>query len=1587
MTPKPSTITAIHHHQQQQENSSTTTVTTNKMIKRQPLSSFGDHYRIGEEIGRKIWVLIRSNLLFLFLFSSGKFAIVKRCVRIIDNEELAAKFIRKSRFGRMGQKLEDIELEIAILSDLNHTNIIKLIDVFEDNHQVVLIFELMKGGELQDYIAENEYLSEQETIFLLKQILDALAYMHEKSIVHLDLKPENILLDNLDNRCLKIIDFGISRRYDAKANIKGIYGTPEFIAPEILNYEPIGFGTDLWAIGCIAYNMLFGISPFYEEEKQDTYTRITKLDYDIDCDSTNQISDDARDFIQRLLVKDIRKRMSAKQCLEHRWLCSNELSLSSSSSIIIKQQSTNDTCDINNFKNYNDNTTNGKRIRNENVRRRWKTSIYLIILYNRHLKRKLTSLILTQNNRNDNNIINVNDNNGYIVDDNNQYYSQNQYVDDNNDDYYGDEQQQFTVVSALNDENFILAALFGAIEEGNLHSIQELFQTASNIDPNQCNKHGESLLHYCAGLGQLEIFKFLCKIGANIDAVDDQEDTVVHWAARQNHSNIIRFVFEQTASIEILNKNNETPLHVAARYGHVEAVEQLCKCGANINAIDEEEESALHVASARGHYECVRCLLDAGANANLRNKNSYTPLHLALKRQHQMVAMLLLKAGADYELPDDNGERAIHYAARYNLVSIGQWLCQMNRCQVNVPNKHGLYPLHIAAKSGHIEIVRTLCLAGSVVDQKDKDSIIPQICAIAQSHNDIADLLTRLRNERQKEEFITQLMPIPTNQPLPRIKLKIFGHSGSGKSTLIESLKCGYFSSWFRRSKGLNSTVSLMKLNNINTTTMNGQSQLQQQQQPNRPAIEPHHQQQKQQKNVSITNGCELGRSNLSIMSNGSMTSRDHSFMNNNNVPMMIGQHQQQQQSNNGMMTKMMNRTANINHHHTTTTLLFAAKLSTNTNKRNRLPTNVYIGCWRFKCDVHCLNAIVFRLCDSIEIQLDHIFFWLYFIQSRMPIIEPLLYCGKSQHYAKIILIATHADLAQQTFSADEIEQNLQQIMMKVMAKFKHVFEIYGNIFMMDASVAGSVGMKQLKQYLNHAKLTIVQELPHTTGFLDSVLTFLNLYRKVSPNFPVLSYDQFKNMIRSQINPLSSDDHFKELVQQLEIMGEIVFLKSTNTTNYDLLVLNPKWLNCDIVGTLLLMKDDPNYMINLNKTQIMGIYSIDEFQERFDDVDALDLLQLLELLAVCIPNDHSGDIEYEFPCFILGGDWEEILDRFQYRDNCVYHGIVFHLEQSLLSSLPSFGCILTSVFPRIQANFRSELRKHPTYNVYDLHNCFKFSHFTIEESNIMFIISLNTSTQSIEIRFSGPYDKRRECFFFMQEMVQIIEQTINQCAPGLNVAKSYMSPVQIKDQRENLSYYSSSSLMKSLLMSSNNKSTTSLLKKKIHSDDGEIEERIGDILCFGICDLTEINVTSGEPTLANELHSSNLSLLTKQKLCSLLDPPESIGRDWCMFGILLGMTDKLPKLDPGTNAQSSPTARVIEECVRNVNCTIKMLVEKLSELNRFDCVDVILQTGPLLRMFPLTSLPEDGIIYNDESSHTSLGVSTLSHTSSSNLSR
>lgn len=131
-----------------------------------------DHYEMGEELG------------------SGQFAIVRKCRQKGTGKEYAAKFIKKRRLSssRRGVSREEIEREVNILREIRHPNIITLHDIFENKTDVVLILELVSGGELFDFLAEKESLTEDEATQFLKQILDGVHYLHSKRIAHFDLK-------------------------------------------------------------------------------------------------------------------------------------------------------------------------------------------------------------------------------------------------------------------------------------------------------------------------------------------------------------------------------------------------------------------------------------------------------------------------------------------------------------------------------------------------------------------------------------------------------------------------------------------------------------------------------------------------------------------------------------------------------------------------------------------------------------------------------------------------------------------------------------------------------------------------------------------------------------------------------------------------------------------------------------------------------------------------------------------------------------------------------------------------------------------------------------------------------------------------------------------------------------------------------------------------------------------------------------------------------------------------------------------------------------------------------------------------------
>ncbi|XP_063305487.1 death-associated protein kinase 2 isoform X1 [Pelobates fuscus] len=265
-----------------------------------------DLYSIAEELG------------------SGQFAIVKRCQEKKTGVNYAAKFIKKrqSRASRRGVTREEIEREVNILREIKHPNIVTLHDVYENKTDVVLILELVSGGELFDFLAQKESLSEEEATRFIKQILGGVNYLHTRKIAHFDLKPENIML--LDKSIpvphIKLIDFGLAHKIEDGVEFKNIFGTPEFVAPEIVNYEPLGLAADMWSIGVITYILLSGASPFLGENKQETLSNITAVNYEFDEEFFSHTSDLAKDFISKLLVQDTRKRLSIQDALSHVWI-------------------------------------------------------------------------------------------------------------------------------------------------------------------------------------------------------------------------------------------------------------------------------------------------------------------------------------------------------------------------------------------------------------------------------------------------------------------------------------------------------------------------------------------------------------------------------------------------------------------------------------------------------------------------------------------------------------------------------------------------------------------------------------------------------------------------------------------------------------------------------------------------------------------------------------------------------------------------------------------------------------------------------------------------------------------------------------------------------------------------------------------------------------------------------------------------------------------------------------------------------------------------------------------------------------------
>ncbi|KAM4705097.1 serine/threonine-protein kinase DCLK3 [Rhinophrynus dorsalis] len=252
----------------------------------------------------------------------GNFAVVKECRLRNVNQDFAIKIIDKSK---LKGKEDIIENEVRIIKCLSHPNIVKLLDDYETDKEIFLIMEYIKGGDLFDAITESIKFTEQDAALMLTDLCEALVYIHNKNIVHRDLKPENLLVQhNPDgSTTLKLADFGLA--VHVTEPIFTVCGTPTYVAPEILSEKGYGLEVDMWATGVILYILLCGFPPFrsLERNQEELFQMVQNGEYEFLSPYWDNISEEAKDLISRLLVLNPKKRYTAKCVLQHKWISSS----------------------------------------------------------------------------------------------------------------------------------------------------------------------------------------------------------------------------------------------------------------------------------------------------------------------------------------------------------------------------------------------------------------------------------------------------------------------------------------------------------------------------------------------------------------------------------------------------------------------------------------------------------------------------------------------------------------------------------------------------------------------------------------------------------------------------------------------------------------------------------------------------------------------------------------------------------------------------------------------------------------------------------------------------------------------------------------------------------------------------------------------------------------------------------------------------------------------------------------------------------------------------------------------------------------
>ncbi|XP_055636137.1 serine/threonine-protein kinase polo isoform X2 [Toxorhynchites rutilus septentrionalis] len=258
----------------------------------------------------------------LRFFGKGGFAKCYEIMDVVTSDVYAGKIVSKKLMMKHNQK-EKMTQEITIHRSLNHRNIVGFHSFFDDPMNIYIVLELCKKRSMMELHKRRKIITDYECRYYIHQVLTGVKYLHDKHIIHRDLKLGNLFLN--DDLHVKIGDFGLATKIEFEGERKKtLCGTPNYIAPEILNKKGHSYEVDIWSIGCVMYTLLVGQPPFETKSLKDTYTKIRKCEYRL----PSTLRSSAAEMICAMLQSDPGKRPSVGQLFKYEFVFNSHIPLS-----------------------------------------------------------------------------------------------------------------------------------------------------------------------------------------------------------------------------------------------------------------------------------------------------------------------------------------------------------------------------------------------------------------------------------------------------------------------------------------------------------------------------------------------------------------------------------------------------------------------------------------------------------------------------------------------------------------------------------------------------------------------------------------------------------------------------------------------------------------------------------------------------------------------------------------------------------------------------------------------------------------------------------------------------------------------------------------------------------------------------------------------------------------------------------------------------------------------------------------------------------------------------------------------------------